>query len=255
MKVALCTGVSRSQTSLWTQSTCHPLQGDPFKASYEDIKYIAIQGNDAPDVSRRALLPHRNMSKCDYPHRFSRLNEDWKRTQVSLTELNKADAVIMVLSCEMALSRSEMDFIESRLIHHNAGSFFVWNRYDAVWNDDQEIAALRSRSQSRLQKYQNQVTISAREAWLLASVMIILAIHDQVFHRLCICWSTPDRKERLISYVPPKTRKKSGAVCDSCAGSTPQRASPKRTKSYKKNRYTSEKDQRAPSHTSTCWTW
>ena len=121
---------------------------------------------DAPDVSQVELcypidICQNAITLIDSPG----LNEDWKRTQVSLTELNKADAVIMVLSCEMALSRSEMDFIESRLMHHNARSFFVWNRYDAVWNDDQEIAALRSRSQSRLQKYQSQVYyLSAREA-------------------------------------------------------------------------------------------
>ena len=168
MKVAPCTGViTEVKYSSEPKALVHPLQGDPFKASYEDIKrYIAIQGNDAPDVSRVELcypieICQNAITLIDSPG----LNEDWKRTQVSLTELNKADAVIMVLSCEMALSRSEMDFIESRLIHHNAGSFFVWNRYDAVWNDDQEIAALRSRSQSRLQKYQNQVYyLSAREA-------------------------------------------------------------------------------------------
>ena len=168
MKVAPCTGViTEVKYSPDPKVLVHPLRGDPFKASHEDIKkYIAIQGNDAPDVSRVELcypidICQNAITLIDSPG----LNEDWKRTQVSLTELNKADAVIMVLSCEMALSRSEMDFIESRLIHHNAGSFFVWNRYDAVWNDDQEIAALRSRSQSRLEKYQNQVYyLSAREA-------------------------------------------------------------------------------------------
>ncbi|MAA77637.1 MAG: hypothetical protein CL916_00130 [Deltaproteobacteria bacterium] len=168
MKVAPCTGViTEVKYSPEPKALVHPLRGDPFKASHEDIKkYIAIQGNDAPDVSRVELCYPINICEnaitlIDSPG----LNEDWKRTQVSLTELNKADAVIMVLSCEMALSRSEMDFIESRLMHHNAGSFFVWNRYDAVWNDDQEIAALRSRSQSRLQKYKNQVYyLSAREA-------------------------------------------------------------------------------------------
>lgn len=168
MKVAPCTGViTEVKFSPEPKVLVHPLRGDPFKASHEDIKkYIAIQGNDAPDVSRVELcypidICQNAITLIDSPG----LNEDWKRTQVSLTELNKADAVVMVLSCEMALSRSEMDFIESRLMHHNAGSFFVWNRYDAVWNDDQEIAALRSRSQSRLQKYQNQVYyLSAREA-------------------------------------------------------------------------------------------
>jgi hypothetical protein len=168
MKVAPCTGViTEVKYAEEPKVLVHPLRGDPFKASTNDVKqYIAIQGNDAPDVSRVELMYPIEMCKnaitlIDSPG----LNEDWKRTQVSLTELNKADAVIMVLSCEMALSRSEMDFIESRLLHHTAGSFFVWNRYDAVWNDDQEIAALRSRSQSRLQKYQNQVYyLSAREA-------------------------------------------------------------------------------------------
>lgn len=168
MKVAPCTGViTEVKYADEPKVLVHPLRGDPFKASSTDVKqYIAIQGNDAPDVARVELLYPIPMCKnaitlIDSPG----LNEDWKRTQVSLTELNKADAIIMVLSCEMALSRSEMDFIESRLLHHTAGSFFVWNRYDAVWNDDQEIAALRSRSQSRLKKYKERVYyLSAREA-------------------------------------------------------------------------------------------
>ena len=168
MKVAPCTGViTEVKYAQEPRVLVHPLRGDPFKANVDEIKqYIAIQGNDAPDVSRVELfypidLCKNGITLIDSPG----LNEDWRRTQISLTELSQADAVIMVLSCEMALSRSEMDFIESRLLDRKVGSFFVWNRYDAVWNDDLEIAALRERSQSRLKEHQGQVYyLSAREA-------------------------------------------------------------------------------------------
>ena len=168
MKVAPCTGViTEVKYAPSPKALIHPLKGDPFKAEMDQVlQYIAIQGNETPEVSRVELfIPisfcQNGITLIDSPG----LNEDWRRTQISLTELNQADAVIMVLSCEMALSRSEMDFIESRLLNRSMGSFFVWNRYDAVWNNDQEIAALRERSQSRLTNQQDQVYyLSAREA-------------------------------------------------------------------------------------------
>ena len=57
MKVAPCTGViTEVKFSQDPKVLVHPLRGDPFKASQEDIKkYISIQGNDAPDVSRVEL--------------------------------------------------------------------------------------------------------------------------------------------------------------------------------------------------------
>jgi len=168
MKVAPCTGViTEVKYAEEPLIIVHPLEGSPFQGHIDDLQeYISIQGNDAPPVSRVELffpldLCQKGITLIDSPG----LNEDWRRTQISLTELNKADAVVMVLSCEMALSRSEMDFIEARLLSQTIGSFFVWNRYDAVWNDDQEIAALRERSQSRLEKHEGQVYyLSAREA-------------------------------------------------------------------------------------------
>ena len=103
MKVAPCTGViTEVKYSPDPKVLVHPLRGDPFKASHEDIKkYIAIQGNDAPDVSRVELcypidICQNAITLIDSPG----LNEDWKRTQVSLTELNKADAVIPGTQCE-----------------------------------------------------------------------------------------------------------------------------------------------------------
>ncbi|MEC7985397.1 MAG: dynamin family protein [Myxococcota bacterium] len=168
MKVAPCTGViTEVKYASKAEVLVYPLEGEPFQAPIEDLKkHIAIQNNETPDISRVELFFPLELCKnaitlIDSPG----LNEDWRRTQISLQELSKADAVVMVLSCEMALSRSEMDFIQSRLLDRKLGTFFVWNRYDAIWNDNEEIAALRERSQSRLSKYNAQTYyLSAREA-------------------------------------------------------------------------------------------
>ena len=44
------------------------------------------------------------------------LNEDWSRTQTSLREIAQADVLMLVLSCEMALSQSEQLCIHSHLL-------------------------------------------------------------------------------------------------------------------------------------------
>ena len=94
------------------------------------------------------------------------LNENNHRTGLSLSELCTADAIIMVLSCEMALSLSEQDFLQFQLFNDrkdnakttteasNKGNvFYLWNRFDAVWDSEEEIVSINDRSQKYLEPY------------------------------------------------------------------------------------------------------
>lgn len=95
------------------------------------------------------------------------LNEDWSRTQTSLKEIAQADVILLILSCEMALSQSEQEFIQSHLLPYKDHLFFVWNRADAIWDKPQEQQALEQRSRDHLHQYsQNIHFVSAREGLL-----------------------------------------------------------------------------------------
>ncbi len=95
------------------------------------------------------------------------LNEDWSRTQTSLKEIAQADVILLILSCEMALSQSEQEFIQSHLLPYKDHLFFVWNRADAIWDKPQEEQALEQRSRDHLHQYsQNIHFVSAREGLL-----------------------------------------------------------------------------------------
>jgi hypothetical protein len=81
------------------------------------------------------------------------LNEHAGRDAVALGALPEADALVVVLSCEMALSHTELRFIDEQLADRDLSRsvFFVWNRYDAVAGLPEEEAALRARSAGLLQ--------------------------------------------------------------------------------------------------------
>ena len=77
-----------------------------------------------------------------------------------------ADALLLVLSCEMALSRTELDSFQTHLRHYADKLFVLWNRYDAIWGNPEEIGAIESRSEEHLHpivQADRVLFISARE--------------------------------------------------------------------------------------------
>ena len=74
------------------------------------------------------------------------LNEHAVRTALALEDLPRADAVLLVLSCEQQLGHTERMFLEQNLPvgadGRLANVFFLWNRYDAIADDPIEVAAL-----------------------------------------------------------------------------------------------------------------
>ncbi len=102
------------------------------------------------------------------------LNEHLSRERITLGDLPRADAVLMVLSCEQQLARTERDFVHTHLGTADlAHAFFVWNRFDAVRDDPDEVAALHQLSERwlvpRLARGDRIFYVSARDA-LLARV-------------------------------------------------------------------------------------
>lgn len=139
----------------------------------ERFQYCTIQGqrsltNDKLPIHKVQIqypttVCKRGITLIDSPG----LNEDWSRTQTSLKEIAQADVILLVLSCEMALSQSEQEFIQSHLLPYKDHLFFVWNRADAIWDTPKEQEALEKRSQEHLHQYsQNIHFVSAREGLL-----------------------------------------------------------------------------------------
>jgi|GEM_PF-3025949 len=139
----------------------------------ERFRYCTIQGQRLlPDeikpihkvrIAYPSPLCKKGLTLIDSPG----LNEDWSRTQTSLREIAQADVLILVLSCEMALSQSEQQFIQSHLLPYRDRLFFVWNRADAIWDKPEEEAALKKRSDEHLSQHSDQIYfVSAREGLL-----------------------------------------------------------------------------------------
>ncbi|MGC6510244.1 MAG: dynamin family protein [Myxococcota bacterium] len=173
MKVAPCTAVVTEVTYAEHPSlTIFPIDGQPFQSPTENIStHIAISqtgknSNAKVQVNYPLDLCQNAVTIIDSPG----LNEHFERTDISLQQIAQADAVIMVLSCEMALSRSEMNFIETHLSDRHFGLFFVWNRFDAIRDVPEECVVLQARSDSKLGHYNAEVcNLSARDA-LLAQI-------------------------------------------------------------------------------------
>jgi GTPase Era involved in 16S rRNA processing len=171
MKIAPCTStiteVHYGDTPKLTIETPEQSIDKPF----EDLfKYCSIQGHQSLPESERPIekviieypsrLSHQALTFIDSPG----LNEDWNRTRTSLREIAQADVLILVLSCEMALSQSEQLFIQTHLLPYTDRLFFLWNRADAIWDKPVEQEALEKRSQKHLQQYSNRIFyVSARE--------------------------------------------------------------------------------------------
>ena len=79
------------------------------------------------------------------------LNEHAARTRLALDHLATADALMLVLSCQQPLTRSELDFLERDLAGRNLRHvFFVWNHLDALDADPAALAELERVSAERL---------------------------------------------------------------------------------------------------------
>lgn len=99
------------------------------------------------------------------------LNEHLSRERITLDDLPRADAVLMVLSCEQQLARTERDFVHTHLGEKDlAHAFFVWNRFDAVRGQPDEVMALHALSDRwlvpRLARGDRIFYVSARDALL-----------------------------------------------------------------------------------------
>ena len=170
MKVAPCTGsVTELTYGQMPLLTVYPEQGRSFSAPFDELRnYATIQGEKGNSLRKvRVEYPSEICRKAITLIDSPGLNEDWSRTKASLREIATADALLLVLSCEMALSRSEMEFINSHLRPHQQRLFFIWNRYDSIWDDPVEESALRDRSDTFLRGYSDKIFfLSAREALL-----------------------------------------------------------------------------------------
>ena len=173
MKVAPCTAVITEVTyDTHPSVTVVPIDGKPFQSPMTNLStHIALpQTGQSAVQSVQVKYPldlcQNAVTIIDSPG----LNEDFERTDISLQQIAQADVVIMVLSCEMALSRSEMNFIETHLSNRHFGLFFVWNRYDSIRDNPEECEALTSRSDSKLGHHNATIcNLSARDA-LLAQI-------------------------------------------------------------------------------------
>ena len=170
MKVAPCTGtVTEIRYASTPGLSLIPTHDAPLSVPFSELQqYSTIQGKKG-HLLRKLIV--------EYPSQFLEngitlidspgLNEDWSRTRASLREIATADALILVLSCEMALSQSELQFIQTHLLAYTDRLFFVWNRADAIWDKPEEKASLEKRSVEYLSQYSDRVFfLSAREALL-----------------------------------------------------------------------------------------
>jgi tRNA U34 5-carboxymethylaminomethyl modifying GTPase MnmE/TrmE len=124
--------------------------------------YITVQGDEdeEEDETPAASSPWSKL-ELEYPLELLRqnvmvidspgLNEHLTRTRLALDYLAGADAVVVVLSCQQALSASELAFIDRELAGRNLRHvFFVWNHLDAVAGDASEVAAVEKRTEEEL---------------------------------------------------------------------------------------------------------
>ena len=136
------------------RAVLHPVaEGrDPLQVDVEVLKqHITIKDDDfdddvrsPPEWARAEVfwplqLCRNNVEIIDSPG----LNEHASRTEVALDYLPRADALIMVLSCQQQLSQSERSFIDESLGDRDLSHvFFIWNHYDVVQDDEDEVAHL-----------------------------------------------------------------------------------------------------------------
>lgn len=157
-KVAPCTGVvTVLRYGEAPGAVLYPRAGEPQTVPIEALRSAVVIDDDGEarrseyaraEVTFPLPLLRNNVEILDSPG----LNEHEVRTEVALEYLPRADALIWVLSAEMALSQSELEFLDTlskeRPLEH---VFFLWNRYDAVADSPVERDALLARSEALLQ--------------------------------------------------------------------------------------------------------
>ncbi len=102
------------------------------------------------EVDAQLALCRNGVTLTDSPG----LNEHETRTDVSLRFLTEADALLLVLNCEQALSSTEQSFVADTLAQHGHDSrnvFVVWNRYEAVRDSEEDDRDIRERSRRFLE--------------------------------------------------------------------------------------------------------
>ena len=174
MKVAPCTTTISEVSYGDTPKLIVEANDGTHEVSFTDrFQYCTIQGHKTLPAEQKPIhkvkmeYPSSVCSKCVTLIDSPGLNEDWSRTQTSLREIAQADVLMLVLSCEMALSQSEQLFIQSHLLPYKDRLFFLWNRADAIWDKPSEKEALKQRSDEHLSKYSDQIYfVSAREGLL-----------------------------------------------------------------------------------------
>jgi hypothetical protein len=127
-------------------------------------KYVVIEdGDDSDDdPSGRISQSPYSLMELHYPLPLCKnnvqivdspgLNEHKTRTKVALDFLSKADALVLVLSCQQALSQSELAFIDDQLGGRNLRHvFFIWNHFDAIVDSPDDIDDIRKRSKKYLE--------------------------------------------------------------------------------------------------------
>lgn len=135
----------------------------PLAVPITDLKkYVVIEADDEEEAAGAlADSPYAHI-EIDYPLSLCRnnvqiidspgLNEHRTRTKIALDYLSKSDALVLVLSCQQALSASELAFIDKDLGGRNLRHvFFVWNHCDAIAGSEADQAALRERSAQYLE--------------------------------------------------------------------------------------------------------
>jgi hypothetical protein len=125
-------------------------------------RYVVIEGDDLDDEDEAAghisKSPYSSM-ELYYPLELCRnqveivdspgINEHKTRTDVALDALSRTDAVILVLSCQQALSKSERSFVEEYLGGRNLRNVFVvWNHFDHIVDSPDDIQDIQKRSRT-----------------------------------------------------------------------------------------------------------
>lgn len=70
------------------------------------------------------------------------LNEHRVRSDIALDFLPRSDALVVVLSCEQALAATELQFLDEQVGDQLRHVFFVWNRFDAIAQNPDDVADL-----------------------------------------------------------------------------------------------------------------
>jgi GTPase SAR1 family protein len=123
------------------------------EADMDDLDDDAAAGAVAKSPYRRVEVFHplpllrNHVEIVDSPG----LNEHRTRTALALDYLAQSDALVLVLSCQQALSASELSFIDHELAGRNLRHvFFVWNHVDSVAGSAEDEADVRRRTETAI---------------------------------------------------------------------------------------------------------